>query len=169
MTGTFMKSIRTVLLPPLLLALTLLQGCGFHLRGEVSLLNEMSSTWIAGQGVSSGLTHSVGNAIRNSNGDTARSEKEASAILLLSNESFSRQVATVGSDGKVSEYQLSYQLDWELSNKQGTVLREGTLKQRENYQYSANQLLGKSQEEKHLRQRMVREVTRDLMRSLRQK
>ncbi|MBT5688097.1 MAG: hypothetical protein HOI61_06230, partial [Gammaproteobacteria bacterium] len=107
--------------------------------------------------------------IRNSNGDTARSEKEASAILLLSNESFSRQVATVGSDGKVSEYQLSYQLDWELSNKQGTVLREGTLKQRENYQYSANQLLGKSQEEKHLRQRMVREVTRDLMRSLRQK
>ena len=163
-----MKSIKTTLLTALL-TLTLLQGCGFHLRGAVQLPEVMGATWVSGSGVSTDLLDAVKASVRNSNGGIASSASAATAVLALSGEQFSRRVATVGSDGKVSEYQLNYQLDWTLSEKGGEVLREGTLKQRENYQYSANEVLGKSQEEGYLRGVMVRAATRDLMRALRQR
>lgn len=163
-----MKSIKTILLTSLL-TLTLLQGCGFHLRGVVQLPEIMNATWVSGSGVSSDLLDAAKESVRNSNGGIAASASVATAVLELSGEQFSRRVATVGSDGKVSEYQLSYQLGWKLRQTGGEVLREGTLKQRENYQYSANEVLGKSQEEDYLRGVMVRSAVRDLMRALRQR
>ncbi len=163
-----MKSIKTVLLTSLL-TLTLLQGCGFHLRGAVLLPEEMAATWVAGNGVSTELLQSVRDAIGNSNGGVASSESAASAVLVLSGESFSRRVATVGSDGKVNEYQLSYSLNWTLRSKSGQTLREGTVKQRENYQYSSSEVLGKSAEEQYLRGEMVKAAVRDLMRMLRKR
>ncbi len=163
-----MKSIKTLLLTSLL-SLTLLQGCGFHLRGMVLLPDEMSATWVAGHGVSSELVQGVKDAIRSTNGGTAAAEHSATAVLDLSSEEFSRRVATVGSDGKVSEYLLTYSVAWKLRGKGGVVLREGTLKQRENYQYSATQVLAKAQEEDYLRKVMVEKAVRDLMRALRKR
>lgn len=149
-----MKSIRTTLLT-VLLTLTLLQGCGFHLRGAVLLPEEMAATWVAGDGLSTDLRQSVADAIGNTNGAVAASEAAASAVLELSGESFSRSVATVGSDGKVSEYLLKYSVHWKLRSRTGETLREGVLKQRENYQYSYSEVLGKSEEESYLRGVMV--------------
>ncbi len=163
-----MKSIRTTLLTAVL-TLTLLQGCGFHLRGAVVLPQEMASTWVAGEGVSTELLQSVQDAIGNSNGGVADGESTASSVLVLSGESFSRRVATVGSDGKVNEYQLSYSVNWKLKGKSGATLREGVVKQSENYQYSSSEVLGKSAEESYLRGVMVKAAVRDLMRALRQR
>ena len=163
-----MKSIKTTLLTALL-TLTLLQGCGFHLRGAVLLPEEMASTWVAGHGVSNELLQATGDAIRNTNGGTAGSESTSTATLELSNENFSRRVATVGTDGKVSEYLLNYSVDWKLKSKGGAIWREGSVKQRENYQYSAAQVLGKAQEEAYLREVMVKAAVRDLMRVLRKR
>ena len=163
-----MKSIQTVLLVSIL-SLGLLQGCGFHLRGAVLLPDEMGATYVSGQGVSAELVQAVEDAIRNTNGDTASSEAVSTALLVLSNEAFSRRVATVGSDGKVSEYLLNYNVNWSLKSKAGVVLREGVLKQRENYQYRADQVLGKAAEETYLRSMMVQSAVRDLMRALRKR
>jgi LPS-assembly lipoprotein len=163
-----MKSIKTVLLTSLL-TLTLLQGCGFHLRGAVLLPDEMAATWVAGEGVSGELLQSVRDAIRNTNGDTAASEAAATAVLLLSDETYSRRVAAVGGDGKVSEYQLHYSVRWRVRTKSGETLGEGELKQREQYQYSSGQVLGKSEEESYLRGTMVKAAVRDLMRKLRRR
>ncbi len=163
-----MKSIKTVLLTSLL-TLTLLQGCGFHLRGAVLLPEEMAATWVVGDSVSNELLQGAQDAIRNTNGDLAGSESVATAVLVLSNETFSRRVATVGSDGKVSEYLLNYQVAWKLRSRTGATLREGVLKQRENYAYDSSQVLGKTEEERYLRQVMVEAAVRDLLRALRKR
>lgn len=152
-----------------MLTLLLLQGCGFHLRGVVELPQEMSATWISGGEVSAGLREAVAESIRNSQGEIASTAAASTAVLTLSGEDFSRRVATVDSSGKVSEYQLSYQVGWKLRANSGKILGEGVLKQRENYQYSTTQVLGKGQEEQHLRSVMVREAVGDLMRALRQR
>ena len=78
-----------------ILTLLLLQGCGFQLRGAVVLPQEMAATWVAGHGVSGELTEAVSESIRRSNGGVATAERDATAVLELSNESFSRHVATV--------------------------------------------------------------------------
>ena len=96
-----MKSIKTTLLTALL-TLTLLQGCGFHLRGAVQLPEVMGTTWVSGSGVSTDLLDAVKASVRNSNGGIASSASAATAVLALSGEQFSRRVATVCSDGKVS-------------------------------------------------------------------
>lgn len=163
-----MKSIKSVLLTSIL-TLSLLQGCGFHLRGAVLLPQEMNATRVAGQGVSSELLHAVEDAIANSSGSVVSSEGAATARLTLSNESFSRRVATVGSDGKVSEYLLNYSVAWKLSTPSGAVIGEGSVKQREHYEYNSDQVLGKAQEEHYLRGVMVKSAVRDLMRALRVK
>ena len=152
-----------------ILTLLLLQGCGFQLRGAVVLPQEMAATWVAGHGVSGELTEAVSESIRRSNGGVATAERDATAVLELSNESFSRHVATVDSDGKVSEYLLNYQVHWKLRDKSRQLIHEGVVKQRENYLYNTKQVLGKAQEEQYLRRVMVRKATADLMRALLQR
>lgn len=160
-----MKRFNTLLITSLF-TLMLLQGCGFHLRGAVQLPSEMAQTWVAGS-VSSELQEAVSDAIAGSNVALASTASAATATLTLSNEQFDRRVATVGSSGKVNEYELNYRVHWTLTNKSGAVLREGTVQQRENYRYDSAQVLGKSEEERYLRGVMVKAATRDLVRMLR--
>jgi len=162
-----MKSIKIALIP-ILLIVFLLQGCGFHLRGAVILPNEMESTWVDGSAVSIELARSVREGVRRTNVGVVSNESDATAILELSNETFSRRVATVDSStGKVSEYALNYQVDWKLRSVDGAVIDQGHLKQNEDYKYSGTEVLGKEQEEKYLREVMIREAVRDLLRALR--
>ncbi len=163
-----MKPIQALLLP-VFLSLILLQGCGFHLRGAVTLPDEMMATWIkADDDISDHLIQETKDAIRNSNGDIAKTEAASTATLELVSEDFTRRVATVGNDGKVSEYELNYKLEWRLVVN-STVQEQGTLSERQNYKYSSTEVLGKSQEEKYLRELMEKDVVRDLMRSLRRR
>ncbi len=162
-----MKIVKIVL-PSLLLSLLLLQGCGFHLRGAVILPDEMAATWVDGSGVSTELVRAVQDGVRRTNGGVVSRESAATSVLKLSGEEFSRRVATVdGSTGKVSEYQLSYRVTWQLRSIAGALVKQGELKQSENYKYSGTEVLGKEQEEEHLRKVMIREAVRDLLRALR--
>lgn len=164
-----MRPIKRILLPTLL-TLLVLQGCGFHLRGAVILPDEMEATWVDGSGVSVELVRSVREGVRRTNGGVVSGESDATAILELSNETFSRRVATVDSStGKVSEYALDYQVDWKLRSVDGALLDQGHLKQKESYKYSGTEVLGKEQEEKYLREVMIREAVRDLLRALRRR
>ncbi len=164
-----MKAIKTLFISSLL-TLLLLQGCGFHLRGVVILPDEMEATRIDGVGVSTELIRAVEDGVRRTNGAIVQHESSATSTLELSSETFSRRVTTVDSStGKVSEYALSYRVAWKLRSVDGAVLDQGEIKQSESYKYSGTEVLGKEQEEKHLREVMIRETVRDLLRALRRR
>jgi LPS-assembly lipoprotein len=163
------KSVRNTLFYTFL-TLLLLQGCGFHLRGVVVLPPEMGSTWVNENGISIELVRAVKDGIRRSSGGIVSSEHAASSVLEFSGEDFSRWVATVdNSTGKVSEYALSYKVNWKLRASGGEVIDQGSIKQNDSYKYSGNEVLGKEQEERHLRDKMIKGAVLDLLRGLRRR
>jgi len=161
-----------------LLLVSLLLGCGFHLRGSIStpqgaLPPQMASTFIdalPGSLIADGLRQRLLES-----GVLLVEELElASAVLSISGEQFSRRVFSIDDSiddsGKVGEYELRYQATFKVYQpqlaetlvepKQTFSIEAQTLSVERVYQYDVSGVLGKSQEEILLREDMQRDLAR---------
>ncbi len=157
-----------------LLLVSLLLGCGFHLRGSIStpqgaLPPQMASTFIdalPGSLIADGLRQRLLES-----GVLLVEELElASAVLSISGEQFSRRVLSIDDSGKVGEYELRYQATFKVYQpqlaetlvepKQTFSIEAQTLSVERVYQYDVSGVLGKSQEEILLREDMQRDLAR---------
>jgi LPS-assembly lipoprotein len=81
----------------------------------------------------------------------AKSRTDAPLILVIQNETQQRRVLAVGSAGKVSEYELQYQLKFSVRDQTGKeVIAPDTISQQRDYSFSENEVLAKGEEEQQL-------------------
>lgn len=110
-------SIKFKILVLLLLCMSLLTACGFHLRGKVDLPEQLSPLYVKAENLNSDLLRELDRLFRTNNVSRAESEARASAVLEIIQVIKSQRVLSVDTRGRVREYELSLRIQYSLRGK----------------------------------------------------
>lgn len=154
-------------------ALVLLQACGFGLRGSVRQSGSelVGQLYIEGEG---SILRPLRNALSAQQVQFAVFRKDADTLVNVNNEILSSRVASVSSDGRVSEFELLHSIDLltvrsEDGVKAGELAPESlgepaqTVSVIRDYTYDETAVLAKDDEEQILRAEMSDELVRHLV------
>lgn len=156
-----MKRVFRLLVACLLLALS---GCGFHLRGAVTLPPVMEITYIEAQQPYAGMAAALREQLRSAGARLTDQRNEASAVLRILQHRSERRVLSVGSRGKASEYELFEEVVFDLLKPDGsTILERQSLRLTRDLVFDETQLLGKIEEASDIRRQMQRSLAGDII------
>jgi len=149
----------------LLLTVLLLNGCGFHLRGQASM--PFDTLYI--QTSNPGMLF-ISNLRRNLEANRVTvvdSAEEAEVILDIVYELADKQVLSLGGDGRVNEFRLNYRVSLRAYDlKQRSWLPAEEFVQRRDYSFDDAQILAKESEEALLQQSMRSDMVQQIVRRL---
>ncbi|WJW74882.1 LPS assembly lipoprotein LptE [Thiohalobacter sp. IOR34] len=149
---------------PLLLAVLLLAGCGFHLRGAVALPPAMQKIAVKGIGPYAPLGREIRRGLRSAGAEVVEDPAAATAVLRILRNEAPRRVLSVQATGKVQEYELLQILDFSVQDAAGRLLLSRQhLELSRAYLYDANDPLGKGSEEAAIRADMRRDLVQLLL------
>jgi LPS-assembly lipoprotein len=146
----------------LILFLSLLTACGFHLRGSITLPDELKNLYLFGE--SAALKTEIEQILRSSKGKIAASPNEAGVVIKVMKEDLRRRILSIGSTGKSSEFELNYYLRFQIYDKQEVALMdEQTIELSREYFNDQTAVLAKEGEEAIIRKEMYKQVARMLI------
>lgn len=149
----------------LLLVVCGLTACGFHLRGSGGTAAlDVDGLYIS-QGPASGeLVTALGRALRSAGATLADDRSAARVVLDLKDERRDKRVLSVGSAGKVQQYELHYAITFAAADAAGKVLAETqTVSLMRNITYNESDVLAKGNEEQRLLDDMRRDAIRQVV------
>ena len=148
----------------------LLAGCGFHLRGsgmDDVALTDMPMIYLQSGNPQSGMLEELQRRGKLQGANFTQESSAAELALNITSENFDRRVLSVGTTGKVREYELHYAVTYTVLDKEGVEKLANRISLVRDYRFDETRVLGKEAEEKQLRQDMVRDAAQQIMRQLR--
>jgi len=166
----FSSTLLTTLLT-MLLTILLMTGCGFHLRGSVTLPEQMTTTYIQDSNPASLISSKLKRALIKNNVnviDGVNNTPGASiAVLQLSNERFNQRQLSSGSSTLIKEYELNYTITFSLRNQSNkTLLSTQTIKVTREQTFDETQVLAKTTEQDKMKKEMISDAIRQMLRRL---
>lgn len=153
---------RGILRFALLFSLTFLSACGFHLRGTETNRVQLPPIYLAGP--AGPLQREVRHYLTLSTVSVVEEQKDAQLVIDLIGEDVQRRVLSVGSTGKVEEYEVRYAATYSVARNDGeNVIPREILDEQRSYSFNEADVLAKDMEQERLVQDMRRDVTRRMM------
>lgn len=150
--------------------LIVVAGCGFQLRGATTttvLSASLQTIYIQGLSIKSGLGLELKRALTRNGVTVVTTYQSGSAVLTILENNSQRRVLSVDAAAKVSEYEIHNLLTFSVSDDQGQIMSEQqTVQARRDYQFDQDQVLGKDEEERLLRQQLDRQLAQSILRRL---
>jgi LPS-assembly lipoprotein len=151
---------------PLVLALALSSGCGFHLRGGVPLPASLSPLEV--QGASNVLEERLRIFLGDAGVRMVRNDEKPASTLVVKAEDFHQRVLSVDSHtGKAREFELIYSVSFQLEGPEAKPIlpqRQVTLVR--DYTFDTNAVIGTSRERGVLETEMRRDAAAAIVRRL---
>jgi LPS-assembly lipoprotein len=145
---------------PVLLAVMLIAGCGFHLRGQADLSPELARTHIVGVSPYSEFAANLRQQLRANGVQIVEAEQSTSTLRITRNVS-GKRVLSVDQNGKVLEFELYSVISFEVTGKNKTILlKNQTISLSRPFLFDVNDVLGKAQEEALLKEDLQADVVR---------
>ncbi|HEX6297239.1 MAG TPA: LPS assembly lipoprotein LptE [Burkholderiales bacterium] len=148
----------------LLVALVILAGCGFKLRGTAEVPFE--TLYIPGS--SGGIALDLKRNIQA--GTDARvvdDPKQADAILEFSEEAREKDILSLTGTGRVREFQLRYRVGWRVHDGRGGIyVPQSTIQLTRDVTFNDAEVLAKEAEEQLLFRDMQTDMVQQIMRRL---
>ena len=147
----------------LLVGSLLLSACGFQLRG----LAQLSFHNIFIQGSTLSISKDLKKSLEINGVKVVTDSEDAELMLELLSEASDKRILSIGGDGKVSEYALSYQINFRTRAADNPLWGDvQTVQASRNFSYNDANLLGKADEEAMLVGDMHQDSMRELLRRL---
>ena len=147
--------------------LMLIMGCGFHLRGAADISDSLKTMHIQGMSLQRGIGLYLKRGLVSNGIIVVDQPQEDSAILKITENKFDRRVLSVGSNAKVSEYELYARIRFSVLDAQGKTLAEGqSVEAQRDYQFDEDEVLGRESEEALLRDQLNKELVQSILRRL---
>jgi LPS-assembly lipoprotein len=153
-------------LPAILIGLLMLAGCGFHLAGSGRLPVAMQSTYLESIEPRSEFHSSLSEALRQRGLVLVDSRSEASARLIISEDSSGQRVLSVTARNIPREYEVYYTITFSLEADGAALLEPQVLIARRNYTFDETEVLGKEREETLLRKALAEDLARQVVRRI---
>lgn len=147
---------------------TVLQGCGFHLRGTAEVPASMRHVLVQGVDPYGPFGAELVAQLRANGVQVVGAPQQASAILRITNQRNVRRVLSVSpQSGKLRELELYYSLDMTVVDRAGKVLVPlQQVSQTRDFTFDELAVLGKTSEEAVLREEMQQDMAQQILRRL---
>lgn len=152
---------RTVAAFTLLLSISLLSACGFHLRGVYEVPEEMRQLSLETGNADPALVRSLERALRQSG---IAIQQEAGYQLTILSARQSRNSLTLNSSAQVDEYELKLDVEFEVYNLIQDVKDRRLLQAERIYSYDTNDATAGDEQEIQLREDMRESVAQQIIR-----
>jgi LPS-assembly lipoprotein len=149
----------------LLLCVCALTACGFHLRGQIEMPEQLSPLYLEAENIDSSLLRELDNILRANNINRAESKSDASAFLKITQANKSRRVLSVDNRGRVREYELSLRIQYTLQGRNISRLDKKISLTRD-LLFDPDSVLAISHEQEVLYQDMSRDAARLMLQQL---
>ena len=147
--------------------LTSLAGCGFQLRGNIDLPPAWRSLTLSSASPNSELNRAMQTAFER-NGITWQDPANAGYKLFLGDEKFERRNLTIGDNARAAEFELILSTTLRVTDREGTeILPETEVSSHKIMTADPENITGKVEESRLLRQEMRQDLVQQLMRQLR--
>jgi LPS-assembly lipoprotein len=143
--------------------LLLLSACGYHLRGQMEISEEMKK--IAMQSASSNLVSAMKQLLRGSGAQLVSNPSDGGVTIKVLDEQMQRRVLSLDSTGRANEFELSYRLDYQLLDAKGKNLSEKPrhLELYRSYFNDQIDILAKNNEESVIREEIYRQAAKRIL------
>lgn len=154
-------SSRFALLPALLLA-----GCGFQLQGRVTPPAAMERTYIAAEDRYTPFYRELRSELRAAGVEIVDTPEAATATLAIAIDETGQRVLSVSARNVPTEYEVYYTVEYSLTSGTERLLAPQYVTLTGDYTYNERQVLGKAREEELLRNALVRDLVRIVLKQL---
>lgn len=137
---------------------TLLSACGFQLRG--SFESNFDSIYISGG--TKDFTKILKKRVKQA-GIKIKSSSDAERSVEIISNTFTKNILSIGGDGKVREYELKYQVSYRFKSQDGVWSKPIDLEVMREYAYDDDDLLAKGAEEATLVKGMKDQIIRTMV------
>lgn len=150
----------------ILLCLTLLASCGFQLQGAYQTPAAMQRTYIAAPDRHSLFYVKLRQQLQAAGVELVDTEDAATATLSIMLDNTDQRVLSVSARNVPTEYEVFYTIQYALSNAQESLRPPTVLTLTRDYTYDSTLVLGKAREEQMLREAIVADLVRIVMKQL---
>jgi len=145
---------------------TLVAGCGFHLQGALTTPAEMERTYIATDDRHSQFYRELRIQLQASGVSLSETEAGATATFSILYDDTAQRVLSVSARNVPTEYEVYYTIQYAIDNGAERLLELQTLTGTRDYTYDSTLVLGKAREEELLRDAIVKDLVRIVLKQV---
>ena len=145
---------------------SLLASCGFHLQGALTIPADMQRTYVDAVDTHSQFYRELRAQLRMAGVDLVDGGAHATAILSILFDDTEQRVLSVSARNVPTEYEVYYTIEYALSAGSKTLLDTQTLTLTRDYTYDSRLVLGKAREEELLREAIVKDLVRIVLKQI---
>ncbi len=144
----------------------LLAGCGFQLRSQPDIPPEMLRTYISANDSYSLFYRAFRDELEKAGVEVVSSPAEATAVFSILIDDTNRRVLSVSARNVPREYEVYYTIHYSVENGNRSIIEPQSLTLTRDYTYDETLVLGKAREEELLRQAIVDDLVRIILKQL---
>lgn len=149
-----------------LIAVALLAGCGFHLQGALTTPAGMERTYIAPAERYSLFHRELRLQLKSAGVELVDSPADATAIFTISFDDTDQRVLSVSARNVPTEYEVYYTVEYALDSGETSLLVQQRLTLTRDYTYDETLVLGKVREEEMMREAIVKDLVRVVLKQI---
>ncbi len=146
--------------------LAVLAGCGFHMRGAVTVPERVQRTYIDAIDPYSLFYQEFRSSLAAAGVDVVESPDAASAVFSLLFDETGQRVLSVSARNTPAEFEVFYTIEYALVSEGESLLPQQDLTLTRYYVYDETLVLGKAREEELLRQAIVDDLVRIVLKQV---
>lgn len=146
--------------------MTGVNACGFQLQGAFTAPAGMEKTYIAADDRYSPFLRELKTELHAAGVDVVDSASDATATFTISFDQTSQRVLSVSARNVPTEYEVYYTISYSLDTGSDTLMPQQTLTLTRDYTYDSTLVLGKAREEELLREAIVADLVRIVMKQI---
>jgi len=141
-------------------------ACGFHLQGAFTPPPGMQRTYIATDDRHSPFLREFETQLLAAGVELTDSAEEATAVFVIDFDETAQRVLSVSARNVPTEYEVFYTITYRLDAGTSNLLPPQTLTLTRDYTYDSTLVLGKAREEELLREAIVDDLVRVVMKQI---
>ena len=143
-----------------------LTACGFHLQGAFTAPAVMERTYIEADDSYSLFQRELKSSLRSAGVEVTDSITDATAVFTITYDETAQRVLSVSARNVPTEYEVFYTVTYSLDSGADSLLPMQTLTLTRDYTYDSTLVLGKAHEEELLRDAIVGDLVRVVMKQI---
>ncbi len=152
----------------LLVSIGFINGCGWRLRGGLTLPEGLNLVHVTASDPSSNFGRNLTQLLQANGVTTVDNSRDAQITINAGTLKESRRVVSTGGNTLVTEYELESSVSFSVEDNQGnTLIPTETAKTVRAYEFDQNDIVGKAQEERLIQSEMQRDLIQQIVRRLR--
>ena len=144
----------------------MLSGCGFQLQGALTMPAEMQRTYLDPIDKHSLFHRELRLQLQATGVELVETPDNSTAILSIRVDETDQRVLSVSGRNVPTEYEVYYTVEYSLASGEKVLLSPQDITLTRDYTYDTTKVLGKSREEAVLREAVVKDLVRTVLKQI---